>query len=167
MCVLVLMYMYMYIFVCGSRLYSCIGDLVMPIPPHSMNNHVQSAFWDKCCAIFSLITVYISGRLSSVGDLKTERYVLWINISWTAPFSLNVTDVDPDVWFSVLIYNVTDKDNPTAVPCNDCINITETYYIFTTEHPSPCHKYNFTIIPYNGVGQGERNKTITATFPGI
>ena len=68
---------------------------------------------------------------------------------WTAPFSLDVTDVDADIWYSVLIFNVTDET--TAVSCTNCTNITET---FTLDYPSPCHKYNFTIVPLNGAGEG-------------
>ena len=69
---------------------------------------------------------------------------------WTAPFSLDVTDVDADIWYSVLIFNV----ETTAVSCFECTNITETHYTFTLDYPSPCHKYNFTIVPLNGAGEG-------------
>ena len=79
-----------------------------------------------------------------------------VTISWSAPFSLDVTDVDPDIWYSVLIYNVTDENNPTAILCTDCINITETHYTFTPDYLSPCHVYNFSVIPLNGAGQGEK-----------
>ena len=93
------------------------------------------------------------GLLSPVADLATTSNASSIIISWSDPFSLNVTGVDPDIWYSVLIYNVT--DNPTAIPCTDCINITETDYTFTPDYPSPCHKYIFTVIPLNGAGQGQ------------
>ena len=82
-----------------------------------------------------------------------------INVSWSAPFSLDVTDVDPDIWYSVLIYNVTDEENSTVVPCTDCHNLTQTHYIFSPDYHSPCHEYTFTVIPYNGAGQGESNQT--------
>ena len=85
-----------------------------------------------------------AGLLSSVCELTAISTATTIIISWSAPFSLDVTDVDPDIWYSVLIYNVT--DNPTATPCADCINITETHYTFTPDYPSPCHKYIFTVI---------------------
>ena len=83
-------------------------------------------------------------------------------MSWTAPFSLDVTGVDPDIWYSVLIYNVTDEENPTAIPCTDCHSLTQTHYIFSPHYPSPCHKYTFTVIPYNGAGQGEISQNLTA-----
>ena len=101
----------------------------------------------------------MAGLLASVeiGDLTFKNGSIII-ISWSAPFSLDVTGVDPDIWYSVLIYNVT--DNPTAIPCTDCINITETNYTFTPDYPSPCHKYIFTVIPLNGAGQGSPERVM-------
>ena len=87
-----------------------------------------------------------------------------ITISWSAPFSLDVTGVDPDIWYSVLIYNVTDEDHPRVVPCTDCTNLTETHYIFSPEHYSPCHEYTFIIIPVNGVGEGSSRNATTSEF---
>ena len=84
-------------------------------------------------------------------------------ISWTPPFSLDVTDVDPDIWYSVLVYNVTDENNPTAFPCTGCINITETHYTFTPDYLSPGHIYLITVIPFNGAGQGESSPNVTVS----
>ncbi|CAI8007193.1 hypothetical protein GBAR_LOCUS5098 [Geodia barretti] len=89
-----------------------------------------------------------------------------VTISWSAPFSLDVTGVDPDIWYSVLIYNVTDENNPTAILCTDCINITETHYTFTPDYLSPCHVYNFSVIPLNGAGQGESSFNATTIVVG-
>jgi hypothetical protein len=72
-----------------------------------------------------------------------------------------VTDVDPDIWYSVMVYNVTDENSPTAILCTDCINITETHYTFTPDYLSPCHAYHFTVIPFNGAGKGESSHNIT------
>ena len=103
----------------------------------------------------------ISGPLSAVGDLRATSNAGSVTISWSAPFSLDVTGVDPDIWYSVLIYNVTDENNPTAILCTDCINIIETHYTFTPDHPSPCHVYNFSVIPLNGAGQGESSPFVS------
>ena len=107
---------------------------------------------------------HLLGPLSSVADLRTSGNATSVTISWTAPFSLDVTSVDPDIWYSVLIYNVTDE--PTAVPCTDCINITETHYTFTPDYPSPCQEYIFTVIPLNGAGQGETSHISGYTING-
>ena len=102
--------------------------------------------------------VFISGPLSSVTNLRANiSSGSSVNISWTAPWFLDVTGVDHDIWYSVLIQNVTDEDRPTDILCTDCTNITETHYTFTPDHLSPCHVYSFTIIPANGAGLGERS----------
>ena len=106
--------------------------------------------------------ICISGPPSSVTNLKAIiNSGSSVNISWTAPWSLDVTGVDHDIWYSVLIQNVTDEDRPTDILCTDCTNITETHYTFTPDHLSPCHVYNFTIIPANGAGLGERSNVST------
>ncbi|CAI8024255.1 hypothetical protein GBAR_LOCUS14103, partial [Geodia barretti] len=70
------------------------------------------------------VTLTIQGPLSAVGDLKFDaKNASSATISWSAPFSLDVTGVDPDIWYSVLIYNVTDENTQTAILCTDCINI--------------------------------------------
>ena len=93
--------------------------------------------------------------MAAVANVNAAKYGTSVSIFWIAPFSLDVTDVDPDIWYSVLIHNVTDSDRPTAINCTDCTNITETCYTFSPDHLSLSHKYNFTVIPFNGAGQGE------------
>ncbi|CAI8006821.1 hypothetical protein GBAR_LOCUS4919, partial [Geodia barretti] len=107
------------------------------------------------------VTLRIQGTLSAVADLRAISSTCSVTISWSAPFSLDVTGVDPDIWYSVLIYNVTDENNPTAILCTDCINITETNYTFTPDYLSPSHVYKFSVTPLNGVGQGESSPNIT------
>ena len=99
------------------------------------------------------------GLLASVNNLLISGNISSITISWSSPFSLDVTDIDPDICYSVFIYNITDEPI-TLISCTDCINITETQYTFTPDYPSPCHKYNFTIIPFNEVGQGFQTNTV-------
>ena len=78
----------------------------------------------------------LSGTLSSVGGLGSEiEGERSINISWTAPFSLDVIGVDPDIWYSVLIYNVTDE-TAVSVPYPNCTNISETFCVFTPDYLS-------------------------------
>ena len=106
--------------------------------------------------------VCFPGHLSPVGDLNISENATSFNISWTPPFSLDVTDegLGPDMWYSVIIYNVTDETNTVEIPCTDCDDITQTYYIFTPDYFISCHKYQFSIIPINGAGQGETSSVI-------
>ena len=111
---------------------------------------------------FSYYTdILCSGPPSAVANLSAISSGSSVTISWRAPWSLDVTGVDHDIWYSVLIQNVTDEDRPTDILCTDCTNITETHYTFTPDHLSPCHVYNFTIIPANGAGLGESSDTVT------
>ena len=103
----------------------------------------------------------VLGLLLSVVNLETDSNASSITVSWTAPFSLDMTGVDHDIWYSILIYNVTDKENPTATPCTDCHNLTQTQYIFSPDYSSPRHKYTFTVIPYNGAGKEESSQNVT------
>ncbi|CAI7991644.1 hypothetical protein GBAR_LOCUS792 [Geodia barretti] len=115
-----------------------------------------SVFTDPIFYETKIATLNIQGILLAVSNNMEVTYgATSVIISWTPPFSLDVTDVDPDIWYSVLIYNVTDENNPTALLCTDCINITETNCTFTPDYLSPCHVYLFSVIPFNGAGQGE------------
>ena len=111
---------------------------------------------------FLLLMVFcVSGPVSAVGDLFIAESTTSLTISWTPPFSLDVTVVDPDIWYSVFIYNVTDENNPTAILCTNCTNITETHYTFTPDYLTPCHVYKLSVIPFNGAGQGESSPYVT------
>ena len=105
-----------------------------------------------CKSIFHIILLEI--QVSESNDSKS------VTISWTAPF-LDVTGVYPDIWYSVFIYNVTDENNPTAILCTNCTNITETHYTFTPDYLSPCHVYYFSVVPVNGIGEGDRSKNVS------
>ena len=83
-----------------------------------------------------------------------------IRVSWTSPFSLDVTGVDPDIWYSVTIYTLT-NETTEAITCNDCVNLTDTHYVFTPGYISPCHKYLFFVVASNGAGQGSSSVNLT------
>ena len=93
-------------------------------------------------------------------DIRVRSKSSSVTVSWTPPFSLDVTDVDPDVWYSLLIYNMTDENSTTVNLCTDCMDINETNYTFTHEYFSHSHVYNITVIPWNGVGEGESSTII-------
>ena len=80
-----------------------------------------------------------------------QSYVL---ISWPAVFSLDITDSDPDLWYSVTIHN-------TAVSCSDYQNITETYYNITINNNScPSELYMFSVTPVNALGKSSEEKDV-------
>ena len=97
--------------------------------------------------------------MNAVLNLKTILYgKTSINVSWTAPWSLDVTGVDPDIWYSVIIYNVTDMNNISTIQYND---INETRLLFSPDYIGFCHGYHFSVVPVNGAGEGERSQNVT------
>ena len=69
----------------------------------------------------------------------------YIHISWTAPLTLNITNSDPDIWYSIRIAGLGDT------LCSDCI---ETIYNITMEQPNVCQLYEFIVTPVNALGEG-------------
>ena len=153
-------------------LYNINNNFLRPfIIPALANSMCQTYIWYKDQVYIIIHTMYMTtrcyfltvGELSSVKDLSISENATSFNISWTPPFSLDVTDevFGPSMWYSVLIYNVTDETNTVEIHHTDCINITQTYYIFTPDYFTYCHKYQFSILPINGAGQG---KTSSITY---
>ena len=128
---------------------------------HLEERHCFPHSHKQCYVNVKSMSKTVTGLLSSVSDLRAEGSSDSITISWSAPFSLL-----PDIWYSVLISNVTDENHPTAVPCTYCHSLTQTHYTFNPALPSPCHKYTFTVIPQNGVGQGESSQPVVG-YTGI
>ena len=71
-----------------------------------------------------------------------------ISLTWTAPFTLDITDIDPDITYCVGVANSTSS----SIQCG----ITETGFSFSIPPDSACHNYmfTFTVTPVNVVGNG-------------
>ena len=76
-----------------------------------------------------------------------------VTIFWAAPFSLDVSRVEHDIWYWVHVY---DKTLQRQLNCTNCVDIYDTSYTFTPEQEDQCHEYTFTIVPVNGAGEGQR-----------
>ena len=96
-----------------------------------------------------------TGPLSAVAGLRAISSTNSVTISWSAPFSLDVTGVDPDIWYSVLIYNVTDENNPTII---FNFNVTTTRYSFSFHCPQ---KYLISVVAFNDVGLGTSDGSVS------
>ena len=76
-------------------------------------------------------------------------------ITWEPPFSLDLTDVDPDIVYCVEVYNITcGVDDLLVGGCN----VTETRY--EDNRLQQGHIYHITIIPRNNIGQNAQNGTL-------
>ena len=94
----------------------------------------------------------------SVNDMNTTA--IWL--SWEAPPTLDITDVDPDI-SNYTVY-ITNTSCYTGIINQTTVLGTE--YIFTRppgeEDPDPWYK--FCVSAWNVVGEGERSEPVDGTF---
>ena len=95
------------------------------------------------------ITLLLQGLLSTiefqtVGVIGTE-----VSITWTAPFTLDISRVDPDITYCVDVVNSTSS----SIVLSEC-GITVTGFNFSIPIGRVCDNYTFTITPVNLVGNG-------------
>ena len=81
-------------------------------------------------------------------------------LSWTAPFSLDLTNVDPDIAYCVDIYNITCGRRDLII--SDC-NVTEPSY--SSSAPDG-YIYEYIVTPRSNV-EGARNGTPSQPLTGI
>ena len=74
--------------------------------------------------------------------------------SWDPPFSLNLTNVDPDIAYCVEVYNITCGGRELVF--SDC-NVTENSYISDAIDPNG-YIYEYIVTPRSNV-QGAQNGT--------
>ena len=89
------------------------------------------------------------GHLSAVGDLALHVQESSTVVNWTAPFSFDVTDNSPDITYCVTVYRWFDGGESVLV-----CNLTTTQYTVVSEESNPCGRFDITVTPVNGVGEG-------------
>ena len=71
---------------------------------------------------------YHLGEPGPVGDIHvTDSLPDFLLVSWTTPFSLDITDSDLDLWYSLSILTPT-SGSLLPFTCPDCHHITDTFY---------------------------------------
>ena len=98
---------------------------------------------------YCIDTTFLIGLLSSVESLSLTVGNSTLLLTWTAPFSLDIEDADPDIEYCV------DVATPTFSLTRMCrIRVTEFSY------PLPpgrvCDNIMFTVTPVNVVGNGKQ-----------
>ena len=73
-----------------------------------------------------------------------------ILLNWTPPFSLDITGVDPDHWYCVEVYYISQGRAPLSTNCS----VYESQFYFTAPNHSPCDLFEFTVFAVNQVGNG-------------
>ena len=105
--------------------------------------------------------------VDAVSNLKTESLGKVIRLTWDAPFSLDITGIDPDIWYRV---DITVDNNPfnnssDSIPFNTYfVNITEFNFINNGANTSVI--YQFRVTPINGAGDGTTSTPVTDYFSG-
>ena len=69
-------------------------------------------------------------------------------VSWTPPFSLDISHSTPDLWYSL------SKATPTgtSLPCSNCHYITESFYNLSLTSVSQ-GMYEISVVPSNAYGR--------------
>ena len=101
----------------------------------------------------------ISGLLSGVSDLVALPQRGVISLTWSPPFSLDITGVDPDLWYRVYVYNITSGRAPLTN-----LTVYEPEFNFTVSDSSPCDQFEFRVTPVNGAGNGIASKPVRGCF---
>ena len=95
-------------------------------------------------------------------EWKKEFFGQVIRLTWDAPFTLNITGVDPDIWYRV---DVTVSNSPFST-YND-INFTQ--FNFTMDGHNGTNTsvvYEFRVTPINGAGAGTPSDLVSGYFSG-
>ena len=74
-----------------------------------------------------------------------------VSVSWDAPFTLDITDTDPDITYCVDIFSTTDWSHVFS----EC-GINDTVYNVSLDNVSgrTCDNFNISVTPVNGAGNG-------------
>ena len=94
-----------------------------------------------------------AGTLNAVHNLSVVKSNLSILITWEAPFTLNITNTEPDITYRV---NISSMSYVVHTECN----VTQTEFLYTITHELLCQTNDFyvTVTPINGAGHGVSEK---------
>ena len=98
----------------------------------------------------SLISINtLAGLLAAVGSPSVDLVGTNISLTWTAPFTLDLTNVDPDITYCVDVVNSTSS----STVLSEC-EITVTGFNFSIPIDRVRDDYTFTVTPVNLAGNG-------------
>ena len=78
-------------------------------------------------------------------------------LSWVAPFSLDLTGIDPDIVYCVEVYNITCGRSLLISECD----VMETSY--TNDSLMPGYIYEYTVTPRSNVDGASNGTSINVT----
>lgn len=108
---------------------------------------------------------FSAGLPNAVTNLKNESLGQVIRLTWDAPFSLDITRVDPDIWYRV---DTTVGGVPLSTySISTIVNVPE--FNFTIDDYNGTNTsviYQFRVTPINGAGNGTTSAPVTGYFGG-
>ena len=106
------------------------------------------------------LDLFTPGLLATVGDTQINLVDGTLCLSWTPPFTLDITNVDPDLYYIIEITSTANTENPLTISCDDC----SSEYKFTVNNSSPCDSFTFIVVPVNGAGNGTLSDPLQGSF---
>ena len=109
--------------------------------------------------------IYSAGLPGAVTSLKSESLGPVIHLTWDAPFSLDITGVDPDIWYRVDITVTNTSLNNYSI--STLVYVPE--FNFTMDDYNGTNTsvlYQFRVTPVNGAGNGTASAPVTGYFSG-
>ena len=97
----------------------------------------------------SSIIYILAGLLAAVGSPSVDLVGTDISLTWTAPFTLDIPNVDPDITYCVDVVNSTSS----STVLSEC-GITVTGFNFSIPIGRVCDNYTLIVTPVNVVGNG-------------
>ena len=120
--------------------------------------------------LLSFYLCFHTGKPANLSNLKTESLGQVIRLTWDAPFSLDITGVDPDIWYRVEISMDIDPFNtfPVNIPfINSSVNISEFNFTMNDYNDTSTSViYEFRVTPINGAGDGPQSAPSLGYFSG-
>ena len=117
--------------------------------------HLQGLFpyVSKCCSLNTYVPH--AGRLSAVSNIVVHNSSTTISVTWTAPFSLNLTDAEPDIVYCVEVFNITNEERHILTDCS-VLQTQFSFYYYNNSNPRD--QFKFIITPRSNI-EGARNGT--------
>ena len=116
------------------------------------------------------VHICLAGILATVSNLSGTNRALEqvICLAWDAPFTLDITGVDPDIWYCVDIRAVSVADSNHSTPLKTNCSVYMTKFNFTMDYPNTNTSviYEFWVTPWNGAGAGPTSAPVYGFFSG-
>ena len=105
-----------------------------------------------------LIHTLFLGLLDPPSNLRSTSTVTTISLSWDAPFTLDLTDITPDITG----YKITVENINTGAVTSHTVNAPP--FTIVCEEPMTCSSVRLSVRGLNDFGEGRQSEAITAHY---